>query len=209
MGSVGNVNKSNSVLGVQSKSRAVDIDSDMMHAMVNPNFGADRGYDTNCALCVVAAELNARGYNVEAAIRDNVWRGSSDIFDLASVSTDDALIPARTWARYSHLSGSVSWKTRTQVGNQITKKMTSWGDGSRAIFTFEWSGYRSAHTINLVNRGGTVYAVDTQSGKRMTLNQYLSTRPVKPSTAAVIRSDNLKIKSNLDKSVIDKMLIIH
>ena len=66
---------------------------------------------------------------------------------------------------------------------------------------------RGAHSVNLTNINGTIYVHDTQNGTSYKLKDYLSTHKIKPSMTAVIRSDNLKIKNNLSKDVVDKMFV--
>ena len=113
---------------------------------VNPNFTSFKEeYMNNCVHCGFAWELRCRGYDVEALPARGV--GSASLRLRAIFSDFES-----TDVEGGH-EGTLS----------IIRQMREWGDGSRAIInTTPYSG--SGHCYNVMNKGGNIVFVDSQSG---------------------------------------------
>ena len=95
MGSTGRVSRGHAQLGTPGKSlfTRFDTEADALKS-INPHWGEGKAYSYNCPLCTTAAALALRGYDVEAAPRDKVWRGFGDVFDFNWKNPDNFVSPA-------------------------------------------------------------------------------------------------------------------
>ena len=81
---------------------------------------------------------------------------------------------------------------------EVIEKMREWGDGARAIInTRPQYGEFSGHTYNVINRGGNIIFVDSQSGAIMDTDTsgdgVYGGRLERDSGADLIRVDQSKI----------------
>ena len=161
------------VLGKKGKARTPEE----AIAATNPKWGTAEEYGVNCQRCVLAYEMQRRGYNVEALPRvldgtdpmDRRWENGFE---------------GQKWTKPGELG-----TRNTTVEQSIISKMSDWGDGSRAIVYVAWKS-GSAHVFNVENRGGNVSIFEAQTGKKYSLGEYLNIS--KPSRTTISRVDNLK-----------------
>ena len=173
-----------SVIGKQRKARTP---SEAL-ANTNPNYNQGKEWQVNCQRCVYAYELQRRGYDVEAQQRilngtdpmnNGVWKNGFE---------------NQTWER------GLGMRT-DHVERNVVSKMQGWGDGSRAIVYVAWrSG--NAHVFNIENEGGHVSIFDGQSGRKLSLSDYLL--HAKPSSTMISRVDNLKPNVNVLRYAVKK-----
>ena len=140
------------------------------------------GYDENCQRCVLATELQARGYDVEALP--------------APVGKTERLQTSRGASLYFSDSKYINklGKRASTVEKNIVSQMKKWGDGSRAFMSVSWKGMNGGHYVNLEYKQygdtGVVLVYDGQNGTTSTLGEILSKTDAK--FTGIIRSDNLK-----------------
>lgn len=152
---------------------------------VNPNYSKDRSYRVNCQRVVVAAELARRGYRVEAQPKTQNWD----------------YLSGDGWRHYfvGQTSETIG-RTQVAVERGIESRMSSWGDGARAIIRVRWKGtkHNSGHVFQIEREKGKTVAYDAQSGKRIKLTDYLHF--AMPSYTEISRLDHLTTPT---RSVVD------
>lgn len=140
-------------------------------------------YQSNCQRCVIAYELNRRGYNVEAEAtyrNDPYPRGGQ-------------WMTAFKGAR----SESVGATTNAKVNKNIESKMSGWGDGSRAIVRVNNS--RGGHVFNVEYRNGKLNYYDPQHNIRYDPKRVFN--HVDKTNVAIVRTDNLSLGDNVRNMV--------
>lgn len=176
--------------GVQTnigdKGRASSIDEALK--TVNPDRRAIdamdyEDYTANCQRCVIAYELQRRGYKVEAeATFENDTLPSMgnylNVFD-----------GAKTIA--------VGASNTKNVNKKIIDNMSQWGNGSRAIVHIANNG--GGHVFNVEYSRGKLTYVDAQTGDRYDPARVFNN--TNPKNVKITRTDNLKINDNISKAV--------
>lgn len=136
-------------------------------------------YQSNCQRCVVAYELNRRGYNVEAEATFN----------------NDPYPNGGHWmtAFNGAKSENVGATTTAKVNKNIETKMADWGNGSRGVVQVN-SGTRG-HVFNVEYRNGKLNYYDAQHNIRYDPKRVFN--HVTKSQVKVVRVDNLSIGDNV------------
>ena len=149
----------------------------------NPGFDyGGEEYRVNCQRCVAAAEMRARGYDVEAkpcVDCDN---------DKLSISYKDK--PPGEQGPFS-VWNNPDVKTTSGSGMEdIEKQMRQWGDGARAEIKVSWGADPTwGHVFIAEQKNGRTYFYDPQSGDR-DCSRYF--RDVAPGQTEFARIDNLQ-----------------
>ena len=136
-------------------------------------------YTSNCQRCVIAYELNRRGYNVEAeaTFRNDPYPNMGHWMTAFEGATAE----------------SVGATTNNKVNSNIKDKMSQWGNGSRGIVRVQ-SG-SNGHVFNVEYRGGKLYYYDAQTNTRYDPKRVFN--HVNKQNVSIVRSDNLKIADNV------------
>lgn len=136
-------------------------------------------YTSNCQRCVVAYELNRRGYNVEAeaTFRNDPYPSMNHWMTAFEGATIE----------------NVGATTNNKVNSNIKDKMSTWGNGSRAIVKVQGGG--GGHVFNVEYRGGKLYYYDAQTNTRYDPKRVFN--HVNKRAVSVVRTDNLKIGDNV------------
>ena len=166
----------------------------------NPHWEEGREYSENCANCVVASDIRARGYNVEAKERD--FSRTSNIYRF----------------RYDGKTGWGSWtdsyeggikpdriivKRKTQVVEAVSDKMKEYGDNSRAVVFVQWDGKNVGHYFNVSNENGHVIFFDSQNGTMgKDVEEYFMR--ARPSATCLFRTDDKELTDFAMKVVKEK-----
>ncbi|WP_374409647.1 DUF637 domain-containing protein, partial [Hydrogenophaga sp.] len=119
---------------------------------VNPHYieNAGPGINTNCVSCVNASQARLTGTNPTAVASPS-----------SGYANANALLP----------SAPFGVQPETSVAS-VVQQMTAEGNGAVGVVLIKQPGGPS-HVINVVNKGGQVYFVDTQMGKIVTLRPNL------------------------------------
>lgn len=136
-------------------------------------------YQSNCQRCVVAYELNRRGYNVEAEAT-----GRNDPYPHG-----DFYLTAFKGAKLENVGA----RTTLGVNSNILDKMSKWGDGSRAIVAV--SSGDKGHVFNVEYRKGKLYYYDAQHELRYDVARVFN--HVTKRDVQIARVDNLAIGDNV------------
>lgn len=208
------------------------LDSMMLgHLNVNPNYGSDEAYATNCAIVSTAVALQLDGYDVEAGPRDaKVWRGFDEVYDVDYTNTDNYILASykgwRGTGKYKGMPNEATIKRNMHgmmqgdpskiekmprgakaASKAIESKVQSWGDGAYGVMNVKWKGRDSYHAVNLMNIGGTVMIYDGQNGRKyFDLNKYLSRTDA--GRTAIVRLDNAPKVDDFNKDTLSKMFKI-
>lgn len=155
-------------------------------ATVNPAYSRNyEEYQINCQRCVVAYELNRRGYDVEAL------PNHGDKWDeVVPVSLKSGNIEGRWKGAFKGAKTvNVGANNAAEVQANIERQMAQWGDGARAVVQVFWKG-GGGHVYNAENTGTGVHYIDAQHPNSHVRN-YL--QEARPSKVMLIRTDNLRI----------------
>ena len=121
---------------------------------VNPHYVQDAGLgvNTNCVSCANAAQARLTGADPAAVASPS-----------SGYSVGNDLLPSAPYG----LQGETSVAT-------VAQQMATAGDGAVGVVVIKQSGID--HVINVANRGGTVYFIDAQMGKVVTLKPSLTVK---------------------------------
>lgn len=135
-------------------------------------------YTSNCQRCVVAYELNRRGYNVEAE----------------STFQNDPYPRGRWMTAFKGAkSESVGASTNDKVNKNIESKMSSWGNGSRAVV--QVSKGQNGHVFNVEYSGKKLKYYDAQTNERYDPKRVFA--HVNKQAVKIVRVDNLDLGDNV------------
>ena len=154
----------------------------------NPLWNASyREFSENCQRCVVAYELNRRGYDVTAL---PTYKG--DILPkIAHYNPKSGTFEGRGKGAFRNAKTvNVGAKTEDGAIANIEKAMKSYGSGSRAVVQiFYKSG--GGHVFNVENQRGRIVYVEAQTGKMKSIERTMSS--VDSRYVNLVRTDNLKL----------------
>lgn len=157
---------------------------------VNPNFSRLYSeYSENCQRCIVAYELQRRGYDVEAqpTYKGDTWNQSIRIGNTYMDKWRGAFRHAKT--------DNVGANSGDKVLKNIAAKMKSFGPGARAVVSINYKGdSHEGHVFNVENVGGRVQYVDAQDGYRYNQASMKNLFAItKTNDTTLTRTDNLRI----------------
>lgn len=156
---------------------------------VNPNYSARYSeYSQNCQRCVVAYELQRRGYKVEAqpTFKGDTWGMKRNISGTYMDRWRGAFRHAKT--------ERVGASRGDNVLDNIARKMKEYGPGARAVVSINYKGSRVGHVFNVENVRGRIRYVDAQNGhqyNRASMRNLFAITKTRETT--LTRTDNLRI----------------
>ncbi|WP_417303116.1 toxin glutamine deamidase domain-containing protein [Ellagibacter isourolithinifaciens] len=154
----------------------------------NPNYNASyREFSENCQRCVVAYELNRRGYNVTAL---PTFKGDT-LPNVAHYNMKSGTFEGR-WKGAFRNAKTVNVGAKTEAGAiaNIESAMKSYGSGSRAVVQIFYKG-GGGHVFNVENQRGRIVYVEAQAGKMKNIERTM--RSVDSMSVNLVRTDNLKL----------------
>lgn len=136
-------------------------------------------YTSNCQRCVIAYELNRRGYNVEAE----------------ATYENDPYPNGGYWktAFQGATTTNVGATTTNKVNTNIKDEMSGWGNGSRAVVSVQ--NGRGGHVFNVEYHNGRLSYYDAQTNTRYDPKRVFD--HVNRQAVSITRVDNLKIADNV------------
>ena len=191
---------------VKKKTKKSTEEEDM--EAINPYYETRmREYYTNCTYCTAAYDLRRRGYDVQAAARDEKAdlsaNGIADLYDGEKLVTDYDLMyknASRTDKALYKLGIKDPPKTNTKEFNKaLEKDLLSHGDGARGHLIVQWEN-GGAHDVVWEVEDGKVYARDCQSNKVYDLEKYTS----RSSKINYFRTDNIKPNKKVLNFVVNR-----
>lgn len=152
---------------------------------VNPYREIEYGdYSMNCQRCVVAYELNRRGYKVEAEAT----------YEKDPYPKRDKWATAFKGGKLENVGG----RTTASINKKIEKLMSGWKNGSRAVVKVAYNS-KEGHVFNVEYRNGKLSYYDAQTGN--TYNNKTVFNYVKKDSVKIMRTDNLELSSNVKDMV--------
>lgn len=169
-------------LGTQG--RAMSLTNAVRDA--NPNYDMGPEYQYNCQRCIVATEARLRGYDVQA-----LPTSSDDTMPFGLNYLDNFVNPNPT---------RINRSTARANRNAVESEMAGFGDNSRAVMSFGWSGGGSGHVINVVRRNGRTGYYDGQTGEKYDAPSLFNAIS-RSSGITLTRVDNLQFSDTVNRSV--------
>ena len=154
----------------------------------NPHYNASyREFSENCQRCVVAYELNRRGYNVTAL---PTFKGDN-LPKIAHYNQRSGTFEGH-WKGAFRNAKTVNVGAKTEAGAiaNIESAMKSYGSGSRAVVQIFYKG-GGGHVFNVENQRGRIVYVEAQAGKMKNIERTMSS--VDSRSVNLVRTDNLKL----------------
>jgi hypothetical protein len=156
----------------------------------NPHWNTSyREFSENCQRCVVAYELNRRGYDVTAL---PTYKGDT-LPNVAHYNPKSGTFEGR-WKGAFRNAKTVNVGAKTEDGAiaNIESAMKSYGPGSRAVVQiFYKSG--GGHVFNVENQRGRIVYIEAQAGRMKNISHTM--RSVNTSSVNLVRTDNLKLSN--------------
>lgn len=160
-------------------------------------------YSMNCQRCVVAYELQRRGYDVEALA---TYRGDMlpqvAYYDNSRGTWEGRWKGAFQGARTINvgMQGNTSSTERAVIGN-LESNMQGFGTGSRGVVQVFWRG-GGGHVFNVENDGGRIRYMDALTGKSVNISDYIHL--AKTGSVNLVRTDNLRVSERAKNFVTKK-----
>lgn len=190
-------------LGITKNSIELYADIEGSHSLkedaisVNPHYDPNKknGYSNNCQRAVVALDARRKGKDVVARPSSSTDRKQKfdRLFNL------DGSINENGWIGAYNNPKITKCNTNTQelCKEKVLDKMTSWGNGSRAIVRVVWDKSVKAHTFIAENIKGKIFFVDAMTGE-MNVDYYF--KMINPKGTCIIRVDNLSFSDKISRS---------
>ena len=179
MGSCNSGGKGSASNGLPFKKNKAIPPEEAVYNVNAQRYFTDRSYQVNCQRCIWAYEMQRRGYDVEAlpAPQGDTLCKNGNWMGIAKNTLTQEFVGAS--------------RVSTEVAN-ITKTMSSWGEGSRGIVRMARG--RSGHVFNVEYKNGKVIGYEAQTGQIVDLTSKLS--GTKRSYTSLVRSDNAIFNPN-------------
>lgn len=148
----------------------------------NPHYdrsGTYSEFNDNCQRCVVANEARRRGYDVTA---QPTYKG-------------DTMPQPEKWNKAFENPNPIQMKSRTQVETT----MISYGNGARAVMTFNWNNGYSGHAISVEFNQGKITYLDPQAGSKYIPTELYNS--IEKGTITLTRVNNLKFSDDVKYAV--------
>ena len=162
-------------------------------AAVNPHYNEGSEWRNNCQRCVVASELQARGYDVTAKpydANDNIGGRTFEVWDF-------------DFKNRKNDSGFVTIEKRSQFKKEVVDAFSRWGNGARAIVRVKWAikygGH--GHVFNAHVENGHIVYTDAQSNKIRDIDEDLSHGTTSRNMYWIMRVDNRKVSNLVSEAV--------
>lgn len=173
-------------IAMQIGEKGRPIPADKAVKSINPDRTMEYGdYSENCQRCVIAYELNRRGYNVEA----------SESFEKDPYPRGNKWLDAFKGGKLTVVGAT----TNDKVNKNITAEMQKWGNGSRGIVKIAYTGGGAGHVFNVEYSGGKLKYYDAQTGDRYDPKRVFA--HVNKKTVQIVRTDNLQLNDDVRNMV--------
>ena len=179
--------------GLYLKNREMSIDEDLER--VNPSYGKDDYFSTNCAMCTVAMDMRRRGYDVHAStmfdkpgntdmypIMDSWYEGGSrkHIKHDTPYAFDDEDFDPHTPKLKEYVSA-------------VMKEMKSYGNGARGELIVCWNtDFGSSHSVFFTVEKNRPIIYDTQTHEKYATSHDIEEFLAMTNWSDIKRLDNLK-----------------
>lgn len=166
--------------GLYLKNREMSIDEDIDR--VNPGYGKDDYFSTNCTMCTVAMDMRRRGYDVHASTMFDK-PGNTDTYPIMD-----------SW----YEGGSRKYIERytpnlKEYVSDVMKEMKSYGNGARGELIVCWNtGFGSGHSVFFTVEKNRPIIYDTQTHEKYETSHDIEEFLAMTNWLDIKRLDNLK-----------------
>lgn len=179
--------------GLYLKNREMSIDEDVDR--VNPSYGKDDYFSTNCAMCTITMDMRQRGYDVHA----------STLFDKNSATDTypvmDSWYEGGTRKRIKHDvernydvdDFDPHGPKLKEYASSVMKEMKSYGNGAHGELVVCWNtDWASSHSVFFTVEKNKPVIYDTQTHEKYSTSHDIEEFLAMTSYSDIKRLDNLK-----------------
>lgn len=195
-GNLGGVIPANLKEAIGAKGAPNSIAESLIETNPHHSYSA-KEFSENCQRCVVAYELNRRGYDVTAL---PTYRGDT-LKKVVYYNPAKGTYEGRWKGAFRNAKTiNVGSNTTNGVTANIRNQMKSFGDGSRAVVQIFYKG--GGHVFNVENNKGRMVYVEAQTGKIKNINSTL--KSVETMSVNLVRTDNLRLSDRARSFVVQR-----
>ena len=165
---------------------------DQVYKYVNPGYKTgEMVYKENCQRCVVADEMQWRGYDVVAqAVNKN------DPVD----SRVDTCFEVNVKEYKNDPFGFKLFESKSTLKKDLKAAFTEWGEDARAILRIKWKN-GGGHFVTIRKDDGNIIIEDPQNGKKYDIDWLKTNLTSTRFTNWLMRVDNRPLTENVDYAV--------
>lgn len=181
--------------GLYLKKHEMSMEEDIDR--VNPSYGKDDYFSTNCALCTTTMEMRRRGYDVHAStlldspkntaseqVIDSWFvGGSSEKFKRPSTDIQGGYLFSKPTTKRS--------PDFEKYAASVMNEIRSYGDGARGRLHLDWV-WGGGHSVFVTVEKGNPVIYDTQTHKKYATASEIEEFLLPSMAANTMRLDNLK-----------------
>ncbi len=165
---------------------------DQVYKYVNPGYKTgEMVYKENCQRCVIADEMQWRGYDVVAqAVNKN------DPVD----SRVDTCFDVNAKEYKNDPFGFKLFESKSTLKKDLKAAFTEWGEDARAILRIKWKN-GGGHFVTIREVDGNIVIEDPQNGKKYDIDWLKTNLTSTRFTNWLMRVDNRPLTENVDYAV--------
>lgn len=165
---------------------------DQVYKYVNPGYKTgEMVYKENCQRCVIADEMQWRGYDVVAqAVNKN------DPVD----SRVDTCFDVNAKEYKNDPFGFKLFESKSTLKKDLKAAFTEWGEDARAILRIKWKN-GGGHFVTIRKDDGNIIIEDPQNGKKYDIDWLKTNLTSTRFTNWLMRVDNRPLTENVDYAV--------
>lgn len=165
---------------------------DQVYKYVNPGYKTgEMVYKENCQRCVIADEMQWRGYDVVAqAVNKN------DPVD----SRVDTCFEVNAKEYKNDPFGFKLFESKSTLKKDLKAAFTEWGEDARAILRIKWKN-GGGHFVTIRKDDGNIIIEDPQNGKKYDIDWLKTNLTSTRFTNWLMRVDNRPLTENVDYAV--------
>lgn len=179
--------------GLYLKSREMSIDEDLER--VNPSYGKDDYFSTNCAMCTVAMDMRRRGYDVHASTMFDK-PGNTDMYPIMDSWYEGGSrkhIKHDTPYAFDDENFDPHTPKLKEYASAVMKEMKSYGNGARGELIVCWNtDFGSSHSVFFTVEKNRPIIYDTQTHEKYATSHDIEEFLAMTNWSDIKRLDNLK-----------------
>ena len=179
--------------GLYLKNREMSIDEDIDR--VNPGYGKDDYFSTNCAMCTVAMDMRRRGYDVHASTMFDK-PGNTDMYPIMDSWYEGGSrkhIKHDTPYAFDDEDFDPHTPKLKEYASAVMKEMKSYGNGARGELIVCWNtDFGSSHSVFFTVEKNRPIIYDTQTHEKYATSHDIEEFLAMTNWSDIKRLDNLK-----------------
>lgn len=179
--------------GLYLKKREMSIDEDIDR--VNPGYGKDDYFSTNCAMCTVTMDMRRRGYDVHASTMFDK-PGNTDMYPIMDSWYEGGSrkhIKHDTPYAFDDEDFDPHTPKLKEYASTVMKEMKSYGNGARGELIVCWNtDFGSSHSVFFTVEKNRPIIYDTQTHEKYATSHDIEEFLAMTNWSDIKRLDNLK-----------------